>query len=98
MSPLLSATEVAVEKLVLARFANSTATEAIQKRVVGSDRVSECGQKSRMLSPDHRFVIAMHSPDGVVETGLPVRRPEKVSVRAILQCPERHFLQSGSRA
>ena len=36
-----------------------------------------------MLSPDHRFVIAMHSPDGVVETGLPVRRPEKVSVRAL---------------
>jgi len=36
-----------------------------------------------MLSPDHRFVIAMHSPGGLVETGLPVRRVEKVSVRAL---------------
>ena len=51
--------------------------------LVGSDRVSECGQKSRMLSPNHRFLIAMHSLDGVVETRLPVRRPENVSVRAL---------------
>jgi hypothetical protein len=26
--------------------------------------------KSRQLSPHHRFVIALHSPEGVVETGL----------------------------
>ena len=29
------------------------------------------------LSPDHRFVIALHSPDGVVETGLLNRPTEK---------------------
>ena len=50
---------------------------------MGSDRVSECGQELRVLSPDHRFLIAMHSPDAVVKTGLPVRRPEKVIVRAL---------------
>jgi hypothetical protein len=45
--------------------------------------VSECGQKSRMLSPTHRFLIAIRSLDGVVGTGLPIRRPEKVTVRAL---------------
>jgi hypothetical protein len=28
-------------------------------------------------SPDHRFVIALHSPHGVFETGLPICPPEK---------------------
>jgi hypothetical protein len=29
------------------------------------------------LSPDEEFVIALHSPSGFVETGLPVCLPEK---------------------
>jgi len=44
---------------------------------VVSDRISEGGQKSRPLSPHHRFVIAMHSPDGVLESGLLGCLPEK---------------------
>jgi hypothetical protein len=31
----------------------------------------------KALSPHHRFVIALHSPGGVAETGLPVCPPEK---------------------
>ena len=31
----------------------------------------------KALSPDHRFVIALHSPDGVAETGLRECPPEK---------------------
>jgi hypothetical protein len=31
----------------------------------------------KALSPHHRFVIALHSPDGVAETGLCVWPPEK---------------------
>src|SRR3981081_4476906 len=34
-------------------------------------------QKSRPLAPHHRFLIAMHSPNGVVKTGLRVCPPEK---------------------
>ena len=33
--------------------------------------------KVKSLSPNHRFVIASHSPDGVVETGLLLCPPEK---------------------
>src|SRR5271154_2887873 len=33
--------------------------------------------KVKLLSPHHRFVIALHSPDEDVETGLLGRRPEK---------------------
>jgi hypothetical protein len=33
--------------------------------------------KVKSLSPHHRFVIALHSPDGVVETGLRICPPEK---------------------
>jgi hypothetical protein len=33
--------------------------------------------KVKSLSPHHRFVIALHSPDGVVETGLLISPPEK---------------------
>jgi hypothetical protein len=33
--------------------------------------------KVKALSPHHRFVIALHSPAGVVETGLHICLPEK---------------------
>jgi hypothetical protein len=33
--------------------------------------------RTQTLSPHHRFVIALHSPDGIAETGLRVRPPEK---------------------
>jgi len=35
----------------------------------------------KSLSPNHRFVIALHSPDGVLETGLRVCPPEKKAVK-----------------
>jgi hypothetical protein len=41
--------------------------EVVGTALVGRDeRVSEASQKSRPLSPHHRFVIAIHSPDGVL--------------------------------
>jgi hypothetical protein len=44
---------------------------AVQHRQApGADKV-------KLLSLYHRFVIALHSPDGVVETGLRVCPPEK---------------------
>jgi hypothetical protein len=39
------------------------------------------GQKSSPLSPHHRFVIALHSPDGVFETGLLICPPEKKAMK-----------------
>jgi hypothetical protein len=38
-------------------------------------------RKVKSLSPNHRFVIALHSPDGVVETGLLVCPAEKKAVK-----------------
>ena len=35
----------------------------------------------KALSPHHRFVIALHSPEEVVETGLRVCPPEKKATR-----------------
>jgi hypothetical protein len=37
--------------------------------------------ESRPLSPHHRFVIAMHSPDGIVETELLRCLPEKMAAK-----------------
>ena len=37
--------------------------------------------KSRPLSPSHRFVIAMHSPVGVIETGLLICPSEKTAAK-----------------
>ena len=34
-------------------------------------------EQVKTLSPSHRLVIALHSPDGVVKTGLPMCPPEK---------------------
>jgi len=38
---------------------------------------SRNGDKVKTLSLHHRFAIALRSPDGVAETGLCVRPPEK---------------------
>jgi len=43
----------------------------------GKTRVPPLAYEVKPLSPHHRFVIALHSPDGVVETGLCARPPEK---------------------
>jgi hypothetical protein len=42
-----------------------------------NQRQSPITNKVKSLSPDHRFVIALHSPNGVVKTGLPECPPEK---------------------
>lgn len=50
--------------------------------LVGRDEpVSEASQKSRALSPHHRFMIAFHSPDGVYEAGLLGCPPEKKAAK-----------------
>jgi hypothetical protein len=51
--------------------------------------------KSSHSSPNDRFAIALHSPDGVIETGLPVCPPEKRAPKLCLQRLAAHFLQSG---
>jgi hypothetical protein len=33
--------------------------------------------QSKALSPNHQFVIALRSPTGLIETGLPLSPPEK---------------------
>src|SRR5450755_1269242 len=46
--------------------------------LVGSDeRHSQGLNQVKSLSPHHRFVIALHSPVKVTETGLRMCRPEK---------------------
>ena len=46
--------------------------------LVGSDeRHSQGLNQIKSLSPHHRFVIALHSPVKVTETGLRMCRPEK---------------------
>jgi hypothetical protein len=42
-------------------------------------------------------VIALHSPDGLVETGLPMCPPEKKGAKAYLRAAAGYFLQSGLR-
>ena len=37
--------------------------------------------KVKSRSPDHLFVIALHSPSGLVETGLRICPPEKMAER-----------------
>ena len=50
-----------------------------QNALVGrGDQMTECqADKVKSLSRNDRFVIALHSPDGVVENGLHVSPPEK---------------------
>ena len=47
------------------------------------------------LSQNHRFVIAFRSPDGVAESGLLMRPPEKNGHKAWLWRAAGHFLRSG---
>ena len=67
----------------------------------GSTRRSQCaGRQSRgdavkSLSPHPRFLIALHSPDGVAGTGLCVCPPEKNARKAWLRCSAGHFLRCG---
>jgi hypothetical protein len=51
--------------------------------------------KPKSDAPNDRFAIALHSPDGVIETGLPVCPPEKRAPKLCLQRLAAHFLQSG---
>jgi hypothetical protein len=60
---------------------------AVQHRQApGADKV-------KLLSLYHRFVIASHSPDGVVETGLRVCPPEKKRMKACERSKAGHFLR-----
>ena len=52
----------------------------------------------KSLSPNHRLVIALHSPGGVVETGLPMCPPEKKARKLAWGSEAGHFLQSGLSA
>src|SRR6266576_3763464 len=55
-------------------------------------------QQVKTLSPSHRLVIALHSPDGVVKTGLPMCPPEKKGRKTCFGSKARHFLLSGLSA
>jgi len=52
------------------------------------------GGKSRLL-PSEEFVIALHSPDGVIETGVHIRPPEKIAAELAPPSSAERFLQSG---
>jgi hypothetical protein len=52
-----------------------------------------CGNKVKPPSPPHRFVIVLHSPDRVPESGLRVCRPEKKATNARRVSPADSFLQ-----
>lgn len=45
----------------------------------GGGDVSSDYSEVKALSSDHRFVIAWHSPRGIIETGLPTRPLEKMA-------------------
>jgi hypothetical protein len=50
------------------------------------------------LSPHHRFVIVMHSPGCVRETGLLVCPPEKKARKPACSIGQDTFLRSGLKA
>jgi hypothetical protein len=52
----------------------------------------------KSLSLNHRFVIALHSPGGVNETGLPECPSEKKGRKACPRHATEHFLRSGLSA
>ena len=54
--------------------------------------------KVKSLSPNHRIVIALYSPGGVVETGLPMCPPEKRARKLACGGSVGQFLQSGLTA
>jgi hypothetical protein len=49
--------------------------------------------KSSLHSLKDRFLIALHSPDKNLQTGLPVSPPEKQGPKSGLLAPAGHFLQ-----
>jgi hypothetical protein len=55
--------------------------------------VSSVG-KVKSLSPNRRFVIALHSPDRIDETGLPQFPPEKKAPKLTRKDTAGHFLRS----
>jgi hypothetical protein len=58
-------------------------------------RIASSADKVKLLSPNHRLLIALRSPDGVVETGLCMGPPEKNAPIACLWRSAGHFLRSG---
>jgi hypothetical protein len=48
-----------------------------QRLLIGQKRAYGKHRQVKTLSPHRRFVIALHSPDRVTETGLRVSPPEK---------------------
>jgi hypothetical protein len=65
-------------------FAPTKARLVDDSRVVGKVATSQFqDDEVKWLSPNHRLVIALHSPDGMIETGLrdcpPERNPPKLA-------------------
>jgi hypothetical protein len=62
-------------------------------RIVGNRKLGKTAfpnaSEVKALSPHHRFLIALHSPDGVAETGLRVCPPEK-NARKLARGVRRH--------
>ena len=54
--------------------------------------------KSSLHSPNDRFVIALHSPDGNLQTGLPVGPPEKRAAELAFWVQQDTFSESGLSA
>ena len=52
-------------------------SEMLNARVGSDQRHPQRLNQVKSLSPHHRFVIALHSPAKVTETGLRICRPEK---------------------
>jgi hypothetical protein len=62
-------------------------------RIVGNRKLGKTAfpnaSEVKALSPHHRFLIALHSSDGVAETGLRVCPPEK-NARKLARGVRRH--------
>ena len=54
--------------------------------------------KSSLHSPNDRFVIALHSPDGNLQTGPPLSPPEKRAAKLAFQLQQDTFSESGLSA
>ena len=76
---------------------NRRQPETTQKRACGKNGIPKC-LRSQALSPHHRLVIALHSPDGVAETGLCVCPPEKSATKLAARGSTGHSLRCGLKA
>jgi hypothetical protein len=63
--------------------------------VESAERHSQTLYQVKALSPHHRFVIALHSPYEVAETGLRGCPPEKKAAKAHSLSSTDRFLQCG---